>query len=38
MKDKELLTEEQLDFLRETINIGAGNAAANCFHRCYTVW
>lgn len=28
MKDKELLTEEQLDFLREMINVGAGNAAA----------
>ncbi|MBU6392707.1 MAG: chemotaxis protein CheC [Planctomycetes bacterium] len=27
MKDKELLTEEQLDFFREMINIGAGNAA-----------
>lgn len=27
MKDKELLTEEQLDFLREMINVGAGNAA-----------
>lgn len=27
MKDKELLTEEQMDFIRETINIGAGNAA-----------
>ena len=28
MKDKELLTKEQLDFLREMVNIGAGNAAA----------
>ncbi len=28
MKDKELLTEEQLDFLREMVNVGAGNAAA----------
>lgn len=27
MKGKELLTEEQLDFLREMVNIGAGNAA-----------
>lgn len=27
MNDKELLTEEQLDFLREMINVGAGNAA-----------
>lgn len=27
MKDKELLTGEQLDFLRERINVGAGNAA-----------
>lgn len=28
MKDKELLTKEQLAFLREMVNIGAGNAAA----------
>lgn len=28
MNDKELLTGEQLDFLREMINVGAGNAAA----------
>lgn len=27
MNDKELLTKEQLDFLREMINVGAGNAA-----------
>ncbi|HHT9110112.1 MAG TPA: chemotaxis protein CheC [Candidatus Brocadiaceae bacterium] len=27
MKDKELLTEEQMDYIREMINIGTGNAA-----------
>ncbi len=27
MKDKELLTDKEMDFLREMLNIGAGNAA-----------
>ncbi len=27
MKDKELLTDEEMDFLREMMNVGAGNAA-----------